>query len=41
MELLCFDAARRSSEAMTSGLADVCFLAIDPAREAEVAFTAP
>ncbi|GAA1259940.1 hypothetical protein GCM10009657_39040 [Oryzihumus leptocrescens] len=26
---------------MTSGLADVCFLAIDPAREAEVAFTAP
>ena len=41
LELLCFEAARRSFAAMTSGLADVCFLAIDPAREAEVAFTAP
>jgi len=40
LELLCFEAARRSFAAMTSGLADVCFLAIDPAREAEVAFTA-
>jgi polar amino acid transport system substrate-binding protein len=26
---------------MTSGQADICFLAIDPAREGEVAFTAP
>lgn len=41
VELLCFDAARKSFEAMTTGLADICFLAIDPAREAEVAFTAP
>ena len=41
LELLCFDAARRSFEAMASELADVCFLAIDPAREAEVAFTGP
>lgn len=38
---LCFDAARKSFEAMTEGRADLCFLAIDPAREAEVAFTAP
>ncbi|TDU87671.1 polar amino acid transport system substrate-binding protein [Kribbella voronezhensis] len=41
VELICFDAARKSFEAMTSGRADICFLAIDPAREAEVAFTAP
>jgi polar amino acid transport system substrate-binding protein len=41
VELLCFDAARKSFEAMTTGRADICFLAIDPAREAEVAFTAP
>ncbi|WP_327711357.1 transporter substrate-binding domain-containing protein [Streptomyces sp. NBC_00464] len=41
VELLCFDAARRSYEAMAAGLADICFLAIEPAREAEVAFTSP
>ena len=41
VELLCFDAARRSFEAMATGGADICFLAIEPAREAEVAFTAP
>ncbi|WP_418961137.1 transporter substrate-binding domain-containing protein [Streptomyces tritici] len=41
VELLCFDAARKSYEAMASGRADVCFLAVDPAREAEVAFTEP
>ncbi|MGW0933804.1 transporter substrate-binding domain-containing protein [Streptomyces sp. NPDC002666] len=41
VELLCFDAARKSYEAMATGRADICFLAIDPAREAEVAFTAP
>jgi polar amino acid transport system substrate-binding protein len=40
-ELICFDAARKSFEAMTTGRADVCFLAIEPAREGEVAFTAP
>jgi polar amino acid transport system substrate-binding protein len=39
--LVCFDAARKSFEAMTSGRADIGFLAIEPAREAEVAFTAP
>lgn len=38
---VCFDAARKSFEAMTSGDADLCFLAVDPARAGEVAFTAP
>ncbi|WP_370962123.1 transporter substrate-binding domain-containing protein [Amycolatopsis sp. cg9] len=41
VELRCFDAARKSFEALTSGAADLCFLAIEPARAAEVAFTAP
>lgn len=41
VEMLCFDAARKSYEAMVAGHADLCFLAVDPAREAEVAFTAP
>lgn len=41
LELVCFDAARKSFEAMATGQADLCFLAIDPARAAEVAFTAP
>jgi polar amino acid transport system substrate-binding protein len=41
VELVCFDAARKSFEAMTAGRADICFLAVDPAREAEIAFTAP
>jgi polar amino acid transport system substrate-binding protein len=39
--LVCFDAARRSVEALTTGLADIGFLAIEPEREAELAFTAP
>jgi polar amino acid transport system substrate-binding protein len=41
VELRCFDAARKSFEAMTSGNADICFLAIEPVRAAEVAFTEP
>jgi polar amino acid transport system substrate-binding protein len=41
VELVCFDAARKSFEALGDGRADICFLAIEPAREAEVAFTAP
>ncbi|MEU0843037.1 transporter substrate-binding domain-containing protein [Streptomyces sp. NPDC005962] len=41
VEFLCFDAARKSFEAMTTGRADLCFLAVEPAREAEVAFAAP
>jgi polar amino acid transport system substrate-binding protein len=39
--LSCFDAARKCFEAMTSGAADICFLAIEPARAVDVAFTAP
>jgi polar amino acid transport system substrate-binding protein len=41
VELVCFDAARKSFEAMTTGRADICFLAVEPARASEVAFTAP
>lgn len=41
VELVCFDAARDSFEAMATGRADICFLAVDPAREETVAFTAP
>ncbi|MER0243687.1 transporter substrate-binding domain-containing protein [Streptomyces sp. HSW2009] len=41
VEFQCFDAARKSCEAMATGRADLCFLAIDPAREADVAVTAP
>jgi polar amino acid transport system substrate-binding protein len=41
VELVCFEAARRSFEAMQDGRADICFLAIEPARETEVAFSAP
>jgi polar amino acid transport system substrate-binding protein len=41
VELTCFQAARESFESMTRGLADICFLAVDPAREDTVAFTAP
>ena len=41
VELLCFDAARQSYEAMATGAADLCFLAVDPARRRTVAFTAP
>lgn len=41
VELVCFDAARKSFEAMTDGRADLCFLAVEPARADVVAFTAP
>lgn len=41
VELVCVDAARRSFEAMTTGRADICFLAIEPAREAAIVFSAP
>jgi polar amino acid transport system substrate-binding protein len=41
VELVCFDAARKSFEALTTGRADICFLAIEPAREARIAFTEP
>jgi polar amino acid transport system substrate-binding protein len=41
VELVCFDAALKSFEALTQGRADLCFLAVEPARETEVAFTPP
>ena len=41
VELVCVDAARKSFEVLIAGQADICFLAIEPAREAEIAFTAP
>ena len=41
VELVCFDAARESFGAMKAGRADICFLAIDPARAETVAFTPP
>jgi polar amino acid transport system substrate-binding protein len=41
VELLPFGAARESFEALNQGQADMCFLAIEPAREETVAFTAP
>lgn len=40
VQFVCFEAARDSFEAMLTGDADLCFLAIDPAREESVAFTA-
>ena len=41
VHLHCFDAARKSLEAIVRGDVDICFLAIEPARAAEVVFTAP
>jgi polar amino acid transport system substrate-binding protein len=37
----CVDAARKSTEALQTGVVDLAFLAIEPEREAELAFTAP
>ncbi|MDZ5661702.1 transporter substrate-binding domain-containing protein [Nocardioides sp. S-58] len=39
LELLCFHAAREAYAAMAGGEADLTFLAVDPAREAEVRFS--
>lgn len=41
VEFVCFDAARKSFEALVSGAADLGFLAIEPARAEQVAFTPP
>ncbi len=41
VRLTCFDAAGKSFESMKAGKADILFLAIEPVRAAEVAFTAP
>ena len=40
-EFRCFDGARESFEATAAGQADICFLAVEPARAAEITFTAP
>ena len=41
VEYACFDAARKSLAALLSGEADIGFLGVEPARAAEIAFTAP
>ncbi|SKD04497.1 polar amino acid transport system substrate-binding protein [Burkholderia sp. CF099] len=41
LELVVFDTARKSVEAVTDESADIGFFAVDPARGAGVAFTAP
>jgi polar amino acid transport system substrate-binding protein len=41
VELVVFDAAGRSVEAVVADRADIGFFAIDPVRGAEIAFTAP
>lgn len=41
VEFRCFAGARDSFEATAAGQADVCFLAVEPARAARIAFTAP
>jgi polar amino acid transport system substrate-binding protein len=40
-EFRCFGAARESFQATVAGQADICFLAIEPVRAAEIAFTSP
>lgn len=41
VELITYDAAGRVFDALKKGAGDVAFLAIDPARATEIAFTAP
>jgi polar amino acid transport system substrate-binding protein len=41
VELITFDAAGRVFDALKKGAWDIAFLAIDPARATEIAFTAP
>jgi polar amino acid transport system substrate-binding protein len=41
VELVTFDAAGKVFDALKAGAWDIAFLAIDPARAAEIAFTAP
>lgn len=41
VDLRCFDAARKSFEALVTGPATVAFLAIEPARARDVTFTEP
>jgi polar amino acid transport system substrate-binding protein len=41
VEFRCFPGARDSFTAAVAGQADICFLAVEPARAAQLAFTAP
>jgi polar amino acid transport system substrate-binding protein len=41
VEYHCFTAARDSFQAASTGQTDICFLAIEPARAADIDFTAP
>ncbi|GAA4109319.1 transporter substrate-binding domain-containing protein [Knoellia locipacati] len=41
VELVLWDAARKSVDAVRDGAADVCFLAVDPVRAEELAFSSP
>ena len=41
LELVCVDAARKSFTSLVEGSVDVSFLAIEPAREEDVAFSPP
>jgi polar amino acid transport system substrate-binding protein len=41
VEFRCFGAARESLQAAVDGQADICFLAVEPARAEQIAFTAP
>ena len=41
VEFRCFGAARDSFQAAATGQADICFLAVDPGRAEQIAFTAP
>jgi polar amino acid transport system substrate-binding protein len=41
VELVLWDAARKSVDAVADGMADLCFLAVDPVRAQALAFTAP
>jgi polar amino acid transport system substrate-binding protein len=41
VELVRCESVPKVSEAMRTGLADVCFMAIEPSREAEIAFSTP
>jgi polar amino acid transport system substrate-binding protein len=38
---VCVEAARKSFDAVVTGAADICFVAIEPARADDLAFTAP
>lgn len=41
VDFRCFGGARESFEAAAGGEVDICFLAVEPARAARIAFTAP